>query len=63
MKTKVIIQATVSVEVDEVWSDNATVKEIEKDALCAAQRRLHDLPKHFRVSDVKHVGTYLIHGD
>ena len=62
MKTKVIIHATICIEIDETWQDSAPLSQINKDAMATAQLRLNQHLDHriFTLSEVKHIRTHLI---
>ena len=62
MKTKVIVHATISIEIDETWQDSAPISQINKDAMAKAQIRLHNHLDHklFTLSEIKHIRTHLI---
>jgi hypothetical protein len=66
MKTKVIMQATICIEIDQNWQDTATLKEIEKSAMTAANGKLSKIGETWKdiyISDLRHSRTHLVHGE
>jgi len=59
MKTKVIIEATIAIEIDEVWEESAPIKQINDDAMRAAQSKILGLRKDFVISSIKHSKTLM----
>lgn len=62
MKTKVIVQATICVEIDGTWEDSTSLSQVSKDGLKSAIAKINNqiASKGFTVSEIKHVRTHLI---
>ena len=65
MKTKVIIQATLAIEISETWSNQASITEINNDAYEAAQNKINAINATISkdgawISTPKHIQTILI---